>query len=75
MAMLPKQKVREVHLQCRFCAYYHLNTQNKEYRKNLPIAVLMLLRHEAGRAMYKGGVLQPYHPFEYQSSDSQSSAS
>ena len=29
MVMLPKQKVWEVHLQYRFCAYYHLNTQNK----------------------------------------------
>ena len=29
MVMLPKQKVREVHLRCRFCAYYHFNTQNK----------------------------------------------
>ena len=29
MVTLPKQKVREVHLQCRFCAHYHFNTQNK----------------------------------------------
>ena len=29
MVTLPKQKMREVHLQCRFCTYYHFNTQNK----------------------------------------------
>ena len=29
MVTLPKQKVREVHLQCRFCAHYHFNTRNK----------------------------------------------
>ena len=106
MVTLPKQKVREVHLQCRFCTYYHFNTQNKgiafvpgrissegrspnlpctyhniphterpEYGKNLSIVVLMQLRCEAGRAAYKGGVLEPYRAFEYQSSNSQSSTS
>ena len=29
MVTLPKQKIREVHLQCRFCAHYHFNTRNK----------------------------------------------
>ena len=29
MVTLPKQRVREVHLRCRFCAHYHFNTQNK----------------------------------------------
>ena len=29
MVTLPRQRVREVHLQCRFCAHYHFNTQNK----------------------------------------------
>ena len=29
MVTLPKQKVREVHLQCRFCAHYHFHTRNK----------------------------------------------
>ena len=29
MVTLPKQRVREVHLQCRFCAHYHFNTRNK----------------------------------------------
>ena len=106
MVTLPKQKMREVHLQCRFCTYYHFNTQNKgiafvpgrmsseerfpnlphtyhniphterlEYGKNLSIVALTQLRHEAGRAAYEGGVLEPYHAFEYQSSNSLSFAS
>ena len=29
MVTLPKQKVREVYLRCRFHAHYHFNTQNK----------------------------------------------
>ena len=29
MVTLPKQRVREVHLRCRFCAHYHFNTGNK----------------------------------------------
>ena len=29
MVTLPKQRVREVHLRCRFCAHYHFNTRNK----------------------------------------------
>ena len=29
MVTLPKQRVREVHLRCRFCAHYHFNTLNK----------------------------------------------
>ena len=29
MVTLPKQRVREVHLWCRFCVHYHFNTQNK----------------------------------------------
>ena len=29
MVTLPKQKVREVHLRCRFCAHYHFDTSNK----------------------------------------------
>ena len=106
MVTLPKQKVREVHLWCRFWAYYHFNTQNKgiafipgrissegrspnlphtyrniphterpEYGKNLSIVALTQLRREAGRAAYEGGVLEPYRAFEYQSSNSRSSAS
>ena len=104
MITLPKQKVREVHLWCRFCAHYHFNTQNKgiafvpgripsegrspnlphtyhniphterpEYRRNLSIVALTQLRHEASRAAYEGGVLEPYRAFKYQSSNSLSS--
>ena len=29
MVTLPKQRVREVHLWCRFCVHYHFNTRNK----------------------------------------------
>ena len=29
MVTLRKQRVREVHLRCRFCAHYHFNTWNK----------------------------------------------
>ena len=106
MVTLPKQKVREVHLQCRFCAHYHSNTQNKgiafvpgripgegrslnlphtyrniphtkrlEYGRNLSIVALTQLRHEASRATYEEGVLEPYHAFEYQSSNSLCSVS
>ena len=30
MVMLSKQKVKEVHLRCRFCTHYHFNTINRE---------------------------------------------
>ena len=104
MVTLPKQKVREVHLQCRFCAHYHFNTRNKgiafvpgripsegkspnlchtyrniphdgrpKYGRNLSIATLLQLRHEASRPAYEEGILEPYHAFEYQSSNSLSS--
>ena len=49
-------------------------TERLEYRKNFSIVALTQLRHEAGRATYKG-VLEPFHAFEYQSSNSRSSAS
>ena len=53
---------------------YHdiLHLERPEYGKNIPIATLMQLRHEAGRAIHERGVLQPYHTFEYHSSNSQS---
>ena len=101
MVTLPKQKVREVHLWCRFCAHYHFNTQNTgiafvpgkilsegrtpnlprtyrsilhdkrlQYGKNLSIVTLLQLRQEAARAVYKEGILELYHIFEYQSSNS-----
>ena len=101
MVTLPKQKVREVHLQCRFCAHYHFNTQNKgivfvpgkilseertpnlphtyhniqhnkrlQYGKNLSIATSLQLRQEATIAAYEEGILEPYHIFKYQGSNS-----
>ena len=95
MVTLPKQKVREVHLRCRFCVHYHFNTRNKgiafvpgkilsEGRtpnlphtycngKNLSIVALLQLRQEAARAAYEEGILEPYHIFKYQSSNSLSS--
>ena len=29
MVTLPRQRVQEVHLKCRFCAYQHFNTRSK----------------------------------------------
>ena len=105
MVTLPKQRVREVHLWCRFCAHYHFNTQNKgiafvpgkilcegrtpslphtycniphdkrpQYGKNLSVVTLLQLRREATKAAYEEGILEPYHVFIYQSSNSSSSA-
>ena len=105
MVTLPKQKVREVHLRCRFCAHYHFNTRNKgvefvpgripsegrppslphtyrnipheerpEYGRNLSIEVLIQLRCEASRVVYQESILEPYRAFDYQSSNSLSSA-
>ena len=51
------------------------HTERPEYRKNLSIVALMQLKHEAGRAAYEGGVLEPCCAFEYQSSNSLSSVS
>ena len=44
------------------------------YEKNLSIVTLLQLRQEAARAAYEEGILEPYHVFEYQSSNSSSSA-
>ena len=44
------------------------------YGKNLSIVTLLQLRREAARAVYEEGILEPYHVFEYQSSNSSSSA-
>ena len=105
MVTLPKQKVREVHLRCRFCAHYQFNTRNKgitfvpgkifsegrtpslprtycniphnerpQYGKNFSVVALLQLRQEAAKAVYKEGILEPYCVFEYQSSNSSSSA-
>ena len=105
MVALPRQRIREVHLRCRFYAHYHFNTRNKgiafvpgkilseertpnlprtycniphderpQYGKNLSIVTLLQLRREAAKAAYKEGILEPYHAFKYQSSNSLSSA-
>ena len=105
MVTLPRQRVREVHLRCRFWAHYHFNTQNKgiafvpgkilsegrtsslprtyhniphnerpQYGKNLSIVTLLQLKRGAAKAVYKEGILEPYHVFEYQSGNSSSSA-
>ena len=47
-----------------------LHEERPEYGRNLPIEVL---RHEASRATYEEGILEPYQAFDYQSSDSLSS--
>ena len=44
------------------------------YGKNLSIVALLQLRREVARAVYEGGILEPYCVFEYQSSNSSSSA-
>ena len=44
------------------------------YGKNLSIVTLLQLRQEAARAAYEEGILEPYHVFEYQSSNSSSYA-
>ena len=42
--------------------------------KNLSIVTLLQLRQEATRAVYEEGILELYRVFEYQSSNSSSSA-
>ena len=49
------------------------HTKRLEYGRNLSIVALTQLRHEASRAAYEGGVLEPYRAFKYQSSNSLSS--
>ena len=55
---------------------YHNIPHNErpQYRKNLSIVALLLLRREAAKAAYKEGILEPYCAFKYQSSNSSSSA-
>ena len=50
-----------------------MDEERPEYGRNLPIEVLIQLRHEASRATYEEGILEPYQAFDYQSSDSLSS--
>ena len=47
--------------------------ERPQYGKNLSIVALLQLRREATKAAYEEGILEPYHVFEYQSSNSSSS--
>ena len=55
---------------------YHNIPHNErpQYGKNLSIVTLLQLRQEAAKAAYEEVILEPYHVFEYQSSNSSSSA-
>ena len=55
---------------------YHNNPHDErpQYRKNLSIVALLQLRREATKVAYEEGILEPYRVFEYQSSNSSSSA-
>ena len=44
--------------------------ERPQYGKNLSIVALLQLRQEATRAAYEEGILELYHVFEYQSSNS-----
>ena len=46
--------------------------ERPQYGRNLSIAALLQLRREAARAVYEEGILEPYHAFKYQSSNSSS---
>ena len=50
------------------------HNQRLQYGKNLSVVTLLHLRQEAAKAAYEEGVLEPYRVFEYQSSNSSSSA-
>ena len=82
MVSLPRQRVQEVDLKCRFCSQYHYNTRNKgtillpgrvlgqeNPLRNLPPHVLAILRREARTNAYEAGTLSPYRRFTYLQSD------
>ena len=46
------------------------HNERPQYGKNLSIVTLLQLRREATKAVYREGILEPYHAFEYQSSNS-----
>ena len=57
------------------CTYHNIpHNKRPQYGKNLSIVTLLQLRQEAAKVAYKEGILEPYHAFEYQSSNSSSSA-
>ena len=52
-------------------AYHNIpHNERPQYGKNLSIVALLQLRREAAKAAYREGILEPYHAFEYQSSNS-----
>ena len=56
------------------CTYHNIpHDERPQYGRNLSIAALLQLRQEVTRAAYEEGILEPYHAFEYQSSNSLSS--
>ena len=57
------------------CTYHNIpHNERPQYGKNLFIVALLQLWREAAKAAYKEGILEPYRVFEYQSSNSSSSA-
>ena len=44
--------------------------ERPQYGKNLSIVALLQLRQEATKAAYEEGILETYHVFKYQSSNS-----
>ena len=57
------------------CTYRNIpHNERPQYRKNLSVVTLLQLKREAAKAAYEEGILEPYRVFEYQSSNSSSSA-
>ena len=50
------------------------HNERPQYGKNLSVVALLQSRREATKAAYEEGILEPYCVFEYQSSNSASSA-
>ena len=51
-----------------YCNIPH--NERPQYGKNLSIVALLQLRQEATKVVYREGILEPYHAFKYQSSNS-----
>ena len=49
------------------------HNQRPQYGRNLSVVTLLQLRREDAKAAYEEGVLELYHVFKYQSSNSSSS--
>ena len=75
MAFVPGKIFSEERTPSLPCTYHNIpHNERPQYGKNLSVVALLQLREEAAKAAYEGGVLEPYHVFEYQSSNSSSSA-